>query len=752
MAFDFSTLNEAQLEAVKLTEGPVLVTAGAGTGKTRLLTYRIAYLVSRGVHPENILAITFTNKATGEMKERILGNLEGGEQVTISTFHSLCVKILRANIHLLDEAYNKYFTIYDDSEQEKVLKKIFKEAGEDDDDFRKTVSYYISKAKNEGVTPEGFNDKFMFIRNADDIVKYYEKYENALKKNNALDFDDLIIKTIQLFVKRPDVLENYQNRFQYIHIDEFQDTNTVQYELAFMLAAKHHNILVVGDEDQSIYGWRGANYKNLFKFTEDFKEAKVIKLEENYRCSKEILGIANKLIGNNTERFDKVLYTSNDDGDKVDYRILDDDIKEAEYIARYISRKVAEGASYSDFACLFRVNSVSRNLESAFTSHGVPYCMFGGLRFYERAEIKNILAYLRVMINPRDEEALNRIINFPKRGIGAVTLNNLSNEAYEKGISTFEYILGVEDSFKNKGVVDFKNLMLRLSEDCEGADLVTIVSNLLAAIKLEQVYNSGTEEDYERLMNIKSFISAVNEFQENNDNATISDFLEATSLSTDLNGSEDNEGKVVLATVHAAKGLEFDTVFIVALEENLFPFAKSVEEGNLEEERRLMYVAITRAKKKLILTRARNRFSFANGGFNSYAMKSRFTGELGLAEDLPEGFRERPTSAFGGFYGDFGASKPTFSTSKPSQGEKFDAKSFLQGLKNVYKASDLYKDVPKADKSRVSVGTKVSHARFGEGIVKRINGNNSSNVTIEFESGTTKELNLDFAPIEILED
>lgn len=734
MAFDFSKLNNSQQQAVFLTKGPVIVTAGAGTGKTRLLTHRIAYLIEKeGVDPSNILAITFTNKATNEMRERILNNVERGGEVTVSTFHSLCVRILRDNISRLDECYNRFFTIYDDSDQEKILKKIFKD-NDEEDEFRKTVAFYISKAKNEGIGVDDFKTSFLFLNNADEIAKYYNLYEQALKKNNALDFDDLILKTIMLFKKTPTLLQFYQNKFQYIHIDEFQDTNTVQYELASMLAQSHHNILVVGDEDQSIYGWRGANYKNLFKFREDFKEAKLIKLEENYRSTSSIIDKANKLISKNSERFDKVLFTNNASGDEVEFKSFDTDLQEADYVAKYIKRKVDFGAKLSDFAILYRVNSVSRLFENALVNNGVPYRVFGGLKFFSRAEIKNILAYLRLIVNPNDNEAFLRVINFPKRGIGKVTVDSIVANANLAGQSSLNFILSAEKEFKNKGIENFKSIMSEMMTLANAKNLTDFCAELISKVDFAGAYASGSEEDLSKLMNLKSFQVAVNDFYENNQNATLTDFLENVSLSAEE--SDEAEDGVVLATVHAVKGLEFKNVFIVACEENMFPFAKSVDEGNVEEERRLMYVAITRAEEKLIITCAKKRYSFG-GNFDAFALRSRFISEIGF-ENV-----KAPTNVNygGGFYNKVGGEKRTSNFSQ-------SAEDFLKGLANVHKATDIFKQSTQ-NLGKFAVGTKVNHARFGTGLVLSRNGNNA---LIEFEGGAKKELNLEFAPVEILED
>ena len=735
MAFDFSKLNKQQEQAVYQTEGPVIVTAGAGTGKTRLLTHRIAYLIEKkGVLPENILAITFTNKATNEMRERILNNVEGGDRVTISTFHSLCVKILRSDISRLDQAYNRFFTIYDDADQEKVLKNIFKAESESDDEIKDVVSYYISKAKNDGITPADFERSFPLLARADEIASYYEKYEAELKKNNALDFDDLIIKTIMLFKKCPDVLSKYQNKFRYIHIDEFQDTNAVQYDLASMLADAHKNILVVGDEDQSIYGWRGANYKNLFRFCEDFKGAKLFKLEENYRSSKAIIEKANLLIANNNERFDKVLYTNNNDGSEVAFECFDSDLEEADFVARSIKRQIDGGASLNDFAVLFRVNSVSRLFENAFVKFGVPYKVFGGLKFFDRAEIKNILAYLKLAVNPNDNSAFERVINFPKRGVGKVTVDSILGNARLQGVSALEFVLGAEKEFKNKGIEEFKKIMQNLISETNSLGMVDVCTNLIANLKLNIAYGSGSEEDLARLMNIKSFISAVNDFAEDNENATIVDFLENVALSS---ADENDENGVVLATVHAVKGLEFKNVFVVACEENMFPFVKSIDEGNIEEERRLMYVAITRARENLMLTCAKRRFSFG-GGFDSFSLKSRFIGELGLASKTKEwgGAKQTSTRPMNNNFGG-GNNKQNFAS--PQE--------FLKSIGAVHRASDLFQK--NKNISAFRPGVRVSHIRFGEGVIKEVNGTSAK---IIFENGSEKELNLDFAPLEILED
>lgn len=739
MAFDFSKLNKEQEQAVFQTEGPVIVTAGAGTGKTRLLTHRIAYLITKkGVSPENILAITFTNKATNEMKERILQNVEGGQFVTVSTFHSLCAQILRKQIANLDAKYNRFFTIYDDADQEKILKKVLKEDDSiEDDDMKKTLGYYISKAKNEGIGADEFESAFPLLARREEIAQGYKKYEELLKENNALDFDDLILKTILLFKKRPDILSYYQNKFKYIHIDEFQDTNTAQYELAWLLAKAHGNILVVGDEDQSIYGWRGANYKNLFKFREDFKDAKLFKLQQNYRSSKNIIEKANKLISNNNERFDKVLFTNNEVGSEVNFRVFDTDLQEADFVARQIKQKIEQGESLEDFAVLYRVNSVSRLFENAFVNMGVPYRIFGGLKFFDRAEIKNILAYLKIIVNPSDSAAFERIINFPKRGVGKVTVDSIEANAKMQGKSAIEFILAADKEFKNKGVQQFKNLVLKLLNDSQTLGMVEICQNLVDELKLSEVYGSGSEEDLARLMNIKSFITSVSDFAENNEGATLIDFIENVSLSS---SDENEENGVVLATVHAVKGLEFKNVYIVACEENLFPFVKSVEEGNIEEERRLMYVAITRAEQSLTLTCAKKRFSFG-GGFDSYSMKSRFISEIGLSDKSSGLFSDRRSDRM------FASKTVKTSFSEPNSVKYSSPQEFLKSISTLHKASDLFE--ASSDKSKFNVGVRVSHIRFGEGTIKNISG---STATILFDNGSEKQLNLDFAPLDILED
>ncbi len=760
---DLNVLNREQLSAVEKTDGAILVSAGAGTGKTRLLTYRVAYLINfKGVAPENILAITFTNKATNEMKERIVELCYNGGSVNISTFHSLCAKILRRHIHNLGN-YNRYFTILDDSDKNKIIKKIIKEANLDvDADFDKKLSHYISTAKNENVKPKDFVATFPYVTYTKDFAHFYEIYENILEKTNSLDFDDLLIKTLDLFEKFPEILKTYQMQFKYILVDEFQDTNSVQYTLVKMLAGMYKNILVVGDEDQSIYGFRGANYQNLNSFKKDFDNVIVVKLEQNYRSTKQILDKANLLINKNTERSEsKHLYTQNADGDQITYSVLDNDYKEADYVSLEINRLLRRGTDPSDIAVIYRVNSLSRQFEKSLVNNGVGYRIYGGFKFYERAEIKNILSYLRLLANPRDNEAYLRICNFPKRSIGDATIKKLEIIAENNNCSLLEASLSEE--LKHAGINAFNVFYNNLVEETKNKILPDIVSNLIENLDFKSIYSNNDEEDQNRLLNIKGLQSAVNEFYENNQDATLTDFLENVNLDAMKNNEEGNS-VITLSTIHGVKGLEFNIVFLVGCEEGMLPFKKSIDEGDIEEERRLCYVAITRAKKKLYITRARERYFSFGGGYSQSSTKSRFLKEMEIESSDDEvkisridnefNYNYNNRNSYGNNYYNNRSSQSTYNSnfnefSKTQQTTGKTTKEVLENLIGLKRASDLVKEVKK-ETSNLAVGTHVRHARFGDGEVIEVNPLKPENAIIRFETGIEKELNLNFAPIEVI--
>lgn len=614
-------LNDRQKEAVLYGDGPLLILAGAGSGKTSVLTKRVAYLIKeRNVSPKNIVAITFTNKAAKEMKERIIKEVEKeGYDIQISTFHSFGLRIIKENYEKL--GYEKNFTIIDSDDSLTVVKKILKEMGIDSTRFNpKFIKNQISSCKNEMVTPEKYknlvNDEL-----SDITYKVYKKYQDTLLRNNSLDFDDLLIKPIELFNKYKEVLENYQELFKYVFIDEYQDTNEAQYILSKMISAKYKNICVVGDDAQSIYSWRGANFKNILNFEKDYKNAKVILLEQNYRSTKTILNAANSVIKNNINKKDKNLWTDNSIGEKIKYVRTNDEKDEASYVTREIRNLVNNGVSLDDIAVLYRTNAQSRTIEEGFLNNNIPYKIVGAFAFYSRKEIKDLLAYLKLIYNTKDDVSLMRIINYPKRKIGAKTIENLSMDAVLNGTSMFDVISDGKE-------LEFKKLILEMKEKSEVLSLTETIDMVLdkSGIKSELESEHTLEADI-RLENLNEFKSITKTFEEESGIASLEDFLNEVSLVSDVNDQKnDNSPKVTLMTIHAVKGLEYKYVFVIGMEENIFPHVNSCEEdGGIEEERRLCYVAITRAKEKLYLVNALRRMLY---GKTSVNMPSRFINEI----------------------------------------------------------------------------------------------------------------------------
>lgn len=614
-------LNDRQKEAVLYGDGPLLILAGAGSGKTSVLTKRVAYLIKeRNVSPKNIVAITFTNKAAKEMKERIIKEVgKEGYDIQISTFHSFGLRIIKENYEKL--GYEKNFTIIDSDDSLTVVKKILKEMGIDPTRFNpKFIKNQISSCKNEMVTPEKYknlvNDEL-----SDITYKVYKKYQDTLLRNNSLDFDDLLIKPIELFNKYKEVLENYQELFKYVFIDEYQDTNEAQYILSKMISAKYKNICVVGDDAQSIYSWRGANFKNILNFEKDYKNAKVILLEQNYRSTKTILNAANSVIKNNINKKDKNLWTDNSLGEKIKYVRTNDEKDEASYVTREIRNLVNNGVSLDDIAVLYRTNAQSRTIEEGFLNSNIPYKIVGAFAFYSRKEIKDLLAYLKLIYNTKDGVSLMRIINYPKRKIGAKTIENLSMDAVFNGTSMFDVISSGKE-------LEFKKLILEMKEKSEVLSLTEIIDMVLdkSGIKSELESEHSLEADI-RLENLNEFKSITKTFEEESGIASLEDFLNEVSLVSDINDQKnDNSPKVTLMTIHAVKGLEYKYVFVIGMEENIFPHVNSCEEdGGIEEERRLCYVAITRAKEKLYLVNALRRMLY---GKTSVNMPSRFINEI----------------------------------------------------------------------------------------------------------------------------
>ena len=614
-------LNDRQQEAVVTIDIPLLVIAGAGSGKTRVLTTKIAYLIQEiGVAPFNILAITFTNKAAKEMKERVV-NLLGpvAYQIQISTFHSFGLQIVRDNYDLL--GYKKEFTILDSDDSLLIIKKILKDMNLDTKVYNpRAIRNRISSAKNEMMTPDDL-DKFSYSDYDTKVVEVYREYQNKLEKNNSLDFDDLLLKPIELFNNNPDILNKYQEKFQYILIDEYQDTNEVQYTLTKLLGKKSKNICVVGDESQSIYAFRGSNYKNILNFEHDYPESKIILLEQNYRSTKTILNAANDVIKNNKQRKDKNLWTDNEVGDKIIYHKSSDEKDESKYVTGEITKLIDSGVSLNNIVVLYRTNAQSRNIEEAMLHANIPYKVIGSFYFYNRKEIKDLIAYLRLIYNSDDDVSLTRIINSPKRGIGAKTMEQLSLKASISGMSIFDTI----DSGKE---LKFKELIINLKKESEVLSLTELVDKVLDETGLKKELESeGTLEAEARLENLEEFKSITKTFEDINGIVSLSDFLSEISLVADVEEHKDRDDVVTLMTMHSAKGLEFKYVFVIGMEEGIFPHSRCLDSNDeLEEERRLCYVAITRAKKKLWLVSAKRRVLY---GLDSINPTSRFVREIG---------------------------------------------------------------------------------------------------------------------------
>ncbi len=777
--FSLDTLNEQQRLIAMDTEGAKLVTAGAGSGKTRLLTHRICYLVEeKGVNPSNILAITFTNKATNEMKERLSQMLSNSAEITIKTFHALCASILRENISKI-EGFDRYFSVYDSSDQDKLLKKVIKELKcEEDHNY---YSYHISKAKNQGCTPSEYLKENKYEKNIDEICKVYREYQSQLKANNALDFDDLLLKTLELFYVSPETLSYYQNKYRYIHIDEFQDTNLVQYKISKLLADKWKNVFVVGDEDQCIYCWRGANIENIKNFTLDY-DCKVYKLEQNYRSTKNIIKSANKLIKNNFARIDKTLFTENEDGEAITFNEARDENEEAEYVARQIYNLQTRGVPLNEIGVLMRVSALSRLFEEKLLNYNIPYVVSGIFKFFERLEIKNIIAYLSMIVNPKDSVNVTRIINVPKRGIGQATIDKLESEAKDKGISLLELIENFRESdlpssIKLK-IAEFGDLITDLKQAYEEKSLYDFVEYVIDTVGMKDMYNTNAEEDIDRCLNIDQFLQSVRSYENLNPDANLVDYLEGITLQNTLETEDDNEASVSISTVHASKGLEFDYVFIIGMEEGKFPLSRALDNADeLEEERRLMYVAITRARKKLYVTRAKSRFMY---GKRDNQMGSRFLKEMGIpVQEKPtynaydrsgysEGYsgynREGYSKSYGNYGGSsnyesshkFGANYDTFDSFSSAQNsygnyqEKTKATNIntLNSLQNLVNAKI---DKQKKSLDEYKVGVQVLHTKFGVGtIVKTEDAGGNNYVSVDFGAIGVKTLSLNFAPLQII--
>ena len=753
----YDTLNEPQREAVLHTDGPLLILAGAGSGKTRVLTHRIAYLIEElGVNPWNILAITFTNKAAGEMRQRVDDLVGfGSESIWVSTFHSMCVRILRRFIDRL--GYDNRFTIYDTDDQKTLMKAVCKKVDIDTKQFKERMLLsVISSAKNEMILPEEFElnagGDFAKLK----IAKVYREYEAQLKANNALDFDDLLVKTVQLLQTQPDVRENYQERFRYIMVDEYQDTNTVQFKLVSLLAGKYRNLCVVGDDDQSIYKFRGANIRNILDFEKEYPDAKVIKLEQNYRSTGNILNAANGVISNNKGRKDKTLWTANGEGEKIGLRQFDTAYDEAEFIAGDIKKEVRDGASYNDNAVLYRTNAQSRLLEEKFIAMNIPYKIVGGINFYARREIKDILAYLKTVDNGQDDLSVRRIINVPKRGIGLTTINRIQEAADERGISFYEALLApdmIPGVGRSASKLDsFAALIEYFKGQSEKESLTDLLNEILDMTGYTQNLEADDEVDAEsRLQNIEELLNKAAAYEEDcadrDEKATLSGFLEEVALVADIDSLEEDQDYVVLMTLHSAKGLEFPHVYLAGMEDGLFPSYMTItgdDPDELEEERRLCYVGITRAEQQLTLTCARKRMV---RGETQYNRLSRFISEI-PPELLDTGSGRRTY-----FTEDDGTDRSTegrdlFSGGKSasaasSRGRAYASKKPFTALT---KGSQL--TAQKSDSLAYGVGDRVRHVKFGEGTVLDVKeGGRDFEVTVEFDTAGVRKMFAMFAKL-----
>ena len=779
-------LNEEQRKPVADTEGAVLVLAGAGSGKTRVLTSRIAYILREGKAAlSQILAITFTNKAAGEMKERLSKMLgEEGDTRWICTIHSMCVKILR---QFAEKAgFKSNFSIYSETERANIIKKCYQELDFDDDKLLKEAKFHIANAKMLGLDPDQYGRKFQHERGMDDIVCIYDRYNNHLRQNNAMDFDDLLLHTLRLLRRDKEALDYLSDKFKYILVDEFQDTNAVQYNIIKLLASKHGNIFAVGDDDQSIYGWRGAEIKNILSFESDFAGAKVYKLERNYRSTGSILKLANCIIKNNSSRYEKVLWTEAGDGDKPVYYQAEEEAGEALYTARAVADAVARGKSYSDFAVLMRINALTRAYEQEFTKYGIPYKVFGGFKFFERKEIKDILAYLRLISNPFDDEAAERIINVPRRGIGGKTIETMYEYSHGAGLSLYDACVDSDSLPLARGakekIKDFGNLIKGFIFSSLETPVNQLVREVIALADLRSAYDDGTDEGDGKLANLDEFIASVDEFSRLNPNASLDEYLNSVTLASDLDEMDDGN-YVTLATIHSVKGLEFPVVFICGLEDGIIPSSRSDSEGRgTEEERRLMYVAITRAKEKLYLTRSKSRFLY---GHRELTAPSRFVKEL--APELgAEAYSSGNTSYYyggngrkyagaynGGGYGYNSDEKSTgralYSSYDGVQGDssgggfggyggfggesafaqKSSFKPVFGGNNSTARTAGGGVKSGSENGAKYTVGMRVRHAKFGVGMIVAVK-NDGKIINVAFDGQGVKELSAAIAPLTII--
>ncbi len=741
---NLAQLNPMQRKAAETLSGPVLILAGAGSGKTRTITYRIANLIESGVAPWHILALTFTNKAAREMKERVT-RLVGSdvEEMWLGTFHSVCVRILRRDIEKI--GYQRSFTIYDDDDQNRVIKDALKALHYDEKQLPpREIKAKIGDAKNKMLSPdEWFQQSPRDFRSQQihDIMRYYEE---RLHNANALDFDDLLLCTLQLFVEHPPVLEYYRQKFTHVHVDEYQDTNAAQYTFVRLLTQYSRNLCVVGDDDQSIYGWRGADIRNILDFETDFPDATVIKLEQNYRSTSNILDAANQVIAHNTGRKEKALWTEEEEGEKIRLFSAGDEREEAAWICVTIKKLQKMQKDFSEIAVLYRTHAQSRVLEEMFMRSGIPYRVFGGTKFYDRKEVKDALAYLRVIVNPADDVSLTRIINTPKRSIGDTTVAALQEYAREEDLPLFSVLAAPPESLSSrsrKSIAAFSTLLMQLTLMKESMGLAEFVEKMLDETGLKAQFEiEGSDEAQTRLENLMEFAGAAKEFENQSAEKTLEAFLENVSLVTDLDRQEDAPQYVTLMTLHSAKGLEYDDVFLCGMEEGIFPSMRSItEENKMEEERRLCYVGITRAKKRLYLSFARRRMLYNQITHNAPSLfLKEIPGRL-----IQEEWASRPSSP-----SPAPAQRPPRSLSFGTPGMAVSRPSALNipGVQKGF-APSAARSLPTSP-TLFKAGDKVLHRKFGEGTVQQVMGTGAdARILIAFTAYGTREFSLAIAPI-----
>lgn len=732
-----NNLNDKQREAAIHTEGPLLILAGAGSGKTSTMTHRIAYLIKeKGVSPYNILAVTFTNKAAGEMKERVFDLIGPAQGMWITTFHSACLRILRRHAELLN--YDKQFAVYDPTDQKVIVRAIVKEMNLDDKKFTPNyVLSVISDCKEKNKSPGAYLGEHESNPIRKNLADIYSKYQAKLRHNNAMDFDDLLLNVVKLFEAHEDVLNDYRHQFRYIMVDEYQDTNYLQYRFVTLLAAEHRNICVVGDDDQCIYQWRGADIKNILDFEKDFKDAKVVKLEQNYRSHSNILEAANSVIKNNRGRKDKKLWTDSEDGEKVQFYSAYDDKEEARYVASEVERLHSDGSSYKDIAILYRTNVQSRTFEESLSSYSIPYQVLGGTRYYDRKEIKDMMAYLRLVQNPKDDLSLMRVINEPKRGIGPKNVEKISAFATASKESMFESLdyedtIGMLPTKAQEPIRNMVRVIKEYADEQENLKISDIYDGLMVKTGyLKALEDQNTVESEGRIENLLDFKSVIYEYEMEDPNISLFEFMEKIALISDIDNHDRTEDAVTLMTLHSAKGLEFPIVFMPGMEEGLFPGSRAMESpGGMEEERRLCYVGMTRAQRKLYLTAAKARTLY--GRYNRM-MESKFLREVD--KDLLDGWKDLNKDS-GMIHGAYGADD---GFSNPHIYRPFDQAKIIK--ETVSKQNAQAKDL------HLENGDRVKHSKFGEGMVLEAN---EKTVTVMFDEAGKKKLAVGMAPLEKL--